>query len=259
MSACSSITSADNPQFKALKKLATSARARRKAGQTLLDGAHLLQALADAGGTPELIVVRAGAEEDTEIDACLARFSQVPRVALTSVLFDAVAPVETPTGILARLAVPKPALLDYDCAVLLENIQDPGNLGSIVRTAAAGCAAVFLSRGCAEAWSPKALRAGMGAHFVISIHEQQDLAAVAQRFPRVLATRLDATHSLYTVDLRGKVALLFGNEGAGLSSEMAACATQQVKIPLPGKVESLNVAAAVAVCLFERVRQLGGA
>lgn len=259
MSAFKHITSADNPQFKELKRLASTPRERRKAGQTLLDGMHLLHALAAAGGMPALVVVREGAQDSAEISACLARFPQVPKLLLTPVLFDAVAPVETPTGILALLAVAEPELHDYGCAVLLENIQDPGNLGSIIRTAAAaGADAVFLSKGCAEAWSPKALRAGMGAHFAIRIHEQQELTEVARRFPTVLATRLDAARSLYDSDLRGAVAFLFGNEGAGLSAALSACATQQVTIPMPGKVESLNVAAAVAVCLFERVRQLTG-
>lgn len=251
------ITSPDNPQFKQLKKLARSARERRKAGQTLLDGVHLLHALADAGRVPEMIVLRAGAEDAAEIGQCLARFPEVPVLSLGGALFDAISPVEHPVGVLALLAVRNPQAAAYRCAVLLENIQDPGNLGSILRTAAAaGIDAVFLSTGCAEAWSPKALRAGMGAHFAIAIHEQQALAQVAQGFEAVLATRLDATHSIYEVDLTGSVAFAFGNEGAGLSTELAACATQQVRIPMPGRVESLNVAAAAAVCLFERVRQL---
>lgn len=253
------ITSAENPQYKQLKKLADSARERRRMGQTLLDGVHLLHALADTGGLPQLLLVREGAEGEAEICQCRARFPQVPALLLTPKLFDAIAPVETPTGIVAVLAVTAPEPGDYRCAVLLENIQDPGNLGSIIRTAAAaGVAALFLSKGCAEAWSPKALRAGMGAHFTLAIHEQQDLLRAAQRFETVVATRLDATQSLYDVDLGGAVAFIFGNEGAGLSAELSTGATHQVRIPMPGRVESLNVAAAVAVCLFERVRQTTG-
>jgi len=254
------ITSADNPQFKQLKKLATSARERRKTGQTLLDGVHLLHALADAGGVPQLLIVREGGQDSVEIGQCLARFPQVPVLLFAAALFDVIAPVETPTGVLALLHIVAPASGTCQCAVLLENIQDPGNLGSIIRTAAAaGVDAVFLSKGCAEAWSPKALRAGMGAHFVLAIHEQQELTDATAHFDAVVATRLDAERSLYEVDLRGAVAFVFGNEGAGLSPELSACATHGVRIPMPGQVESLNVAAAVAVCLFERVRQLGGA
>lgn len=253
------ITSADNPQYKQLKKLATQARERRKCGQTLLDGVHLLHALADANGAVDLLIVRQGSGGDAQIRRCIERFADAPCIELAAMLFDAVSPVDVPAGILALYTVPKSDECRPECAVLLENIQDPGNVGAILRTAAAaGVEAVYLSRGCAEAWSPKALRAAMGAHFVLAIHEQQELARLCERFPRIIATRLDAERSLYDLDLRGRVAFLFGNEGAGLGSELAACATDHVRIPMPGRVESLNVAAAVAVSLYERVRQLGG-
>ncbi len=251
------ITSPDNPRVKQLRKMASSARERRKAGQTLLDGVHLLVAMADAGLRPQLIAVREGRERDSEITTCLARFPDVTCLLLSARLFDAVSPVEHPVGIVALMEIPRPAESDYQCGVLLENIQDPGNLGSIMRTAAAaGADAIYLSRGCAEAWSPKAMRAAMGAHFVIAIHEQQDLAALTARFETIVATRLEGEQSLYALDLSGSVAFMFGNEGAGLSDEAAACATHAVRIPMPGKVESLNVAAAAAACLFERVRQI---
>ncbi len=251
------ITSADNPHYKLLKKISGASRERRKLGQTLLDGVHLLEAFANANGELRLLVLRAGAETAPEIALCMTRFSVVPTLVLSESLFDAISPVDHPTGILGLMPIPQPPLHRVDCCVLLENIQDPGNLGSILRTAAAADAdAVYLSTGCAEAWSPKALRAGMGAHFKLAIHEQQDLTQIADRFDAVFATSLAATQSIYTSDLTGKVAFLFGNEGAGLSAPMLALATQPITIPMPGKIESLNVAAAVAVCLFERVRQL---
>lgn len=252
------ITSADNPQYKQLKKLATNARERRKCGQTLLDGVHLLQALADVGGEVDLLIVRQGSGADVEVHACIECFSTAPVIELTTALFDEISPVETPVGILALYTIPQPDDSTPECAVLLENIQDPGNIGAILRTAAAaGVNAVYLSKGCAEAWSPKVLRAAMGAHFVLAIHEQQDLVQLSAHLPLVIATRLDAQQSLYDLNLHGQVAFLFGNEGAGLSDELAACATNNIRIPMPGKVESLNVAAAAAVCLFERVRQQG--
>jgi len=251
------IASTDNAQFKQLKKLATTARERRKTAQTLLDGVHLLQALADRGGDVEQLVVRQGNEHDAEIEACLARFPNAPALLLAPALFDVLSPVETPVGILALYKIVQASSLASRCVVMLENVQDPGNLGSILRTAAAsGVGAVYLSKGCAEAWSPKALRAAMGAHFVMSIYEQQDLLAVCEQFPMRVATELGATASLYQLKLTEQpVAFLFGNEGAGLSAELSAQASHHVIIPMPGHVESLNVAAAVAVCLFERVRQ----
>lgn len=252
------ITSADNPQYKQLKKLATNARERRKCGQTLLDGVHLLQALADVGGEVELLIVRQGSGADVEVHACIECFPNAPVIELTTALFDELSPVETPVGILALYTIPQPDDSTPECAVLLENIQDPGNIGAILRTAAAaGVNAVYLSKGCAEAWSPKVLRAAMGAHFVLAIYEQQDLVQLSAHLPLVIATRLDTQQSLYDLNLHGQVAFLFGNEGAGLSDELAACATNNIRIPMPGKMESLNVAAAAAVCLFERVRQRG--
>lgn len=251
------IRSSDNPQYKMLKKLAGSARERREHGQTLLDGVHLLTALADAGGKPDLIVLREGTEQDPELTTCTERFATAPKISLSPPLFDALSPTEHSTGLLALVTILPPAKHAADCAVLLEAVQDPGNVGSMLRTAAAaGADSVYLSSGCAEAWSPKALRGGMGAHFVVAVHERQDIIEVARRFNTVVAASLSATQSIFDTDLTGRVAFLFGNEGAGLTPAALSVATRQVRVPMPGKIESLNVAAAAAVCLFERVRQL---
>ena len=142
-------------------------------------------------------------------------------------------------------------------AVMLDNLQDPGNLGSILRSAAAaGVEYVFCSRGTAFAWSPKVLRAGMGAHFLLKIFENADLDELIRkaRVP-VLATSSHADKLLYEIDLKSPVAWLFGHEGKGVSAELLALASYRVAIPHRGAVESLNVAASAAVCLFEQVRQ----
>jgi TrmH family RNA methyltransferase len=257
-----SIRSRDNPLFKELAKLSGSARQRDKARQTLLDGAHLLAAYLDSGNQPRHILLNAAALNDGEIAGLLLRIAGVPVTQLEDKLFAGLSELQTPTGILALIDLPQPdgTIADSRFALLLEDIQDPGNLGSMLRSAAAsGCDAVFLSAGCADAWSPKVLRAAMGGHFVLRIYERQDLAGVAKAFPgTLLAASLQATRSLYDCDLRGHVAFLAGNEGAGLSSGLLNLATQQIVIPMPGKVESLNAAAATAICLFEAVRQRAG-
>lgn len=254
-----SIRSGDNPFFKELVKLAGSARQRSKADQTLLDGAHLLAAYLDAGMLPQHILLNAAASRDDEIAALLQRAGDVPVTQLDDKLFAKLSDLKTPTGILALIEIPPSGVpvAATRFALLLEVIQDPGNLGSMLRSAAAaGCDAVFLSKGCADAWSPKVLRAAMGGHFALRIYEQQDLSSVAKAFCGTLwATSLQATRSLYDCDLRGKVAFLIGNEGAGLSADLMKLATQQITIPMPGKAESLNAAAATAICLFEAVRQ----
>lgn len=253
------IQSRDNPFFKELVKLTGSARQRNKTNQTLLDGAHLLAAYLDRGQLPQHILLSAAASHDAEIATLLERADAVPVTQLDDRLFAELSELKTPTGILALIALPRPDVDMSRChfALLLEEIQDPGNLGSMLRSAAAaGCDAVFLSRGCADAWSPKVLRAAMGGHFALDIHEQQDLPGVAKAFPgALLATSLQATQSLYDCGLRGNVAFVVGNEGAGLSDELLNLATQKITIPMPGRIESLNAAAATAICLFEAVRQ----
>lgn len=252
------IASTDNPRFKQLKKIATSSRERRKLGQTLLDGVHLLHAFADVGGQPILLILKNGYASDAQIASCLERFPDVNRVVLSDALFQALSPVEHPVGVLGLIDTPPTAPHQQNFCVLLEAIQDPGNLGALLRTAAAaGVDAVYLSKGCAEVWSPKALRAGMGAQFVLAVHENADLSLMAGAFKTLMATSLEAKQAIYDVNLRGPIAWVFGNEGAGLSSALREAATHQVKIPMPGQMESLNVAAAVAICLFECVRQRG--
>ena len=248
------IASPHNTHFKALKKLAESASTRREQGQTLLDGEHLLLAYLAAGQVPRQIIV----DESAQDHPLLAQLSQVPVLRLAHGLFNTLSPVKTPTGLMLLIDIPQasvPAVPQF--IVLLEAIQDPGNLGAMLRSAAAaGVEAVYLSTGCADAWSPKVLRGGMGAHFATRIVEHADLIVVAQAFPgKVCSAALNAPQSLFAADLTGSVAFAVGNEGAGLSAELRAAASYEFSIPMPGNVESLNAAAALAVCVFERVRQ----
>jgi TrmH family RNA methyltransferase len=250
------ISSVHNPQYKALKKLADSASERRELGQTLLDGEHLLLSYLATGRVPRLVIVTESAEQHP----LLARLTDVPVMALSQGLFNALSPVKTPTGLLLLIDIPQGvAPVDSKFIVLLEAIQDPGNLGAMLRSAAAaGVDTVYLSAGCADAWSPKVLRGGMGAHFATQIIEHADLIAVAQQFDGIVcATALNAPHSLFQTDLTQKVGFAIGNEGAGLSAQLRAVTNCAISIPMPGQVESLNAAAALAVCVFERVRQLG--
>lgn len=250
------ITSRDNSLFKQLKKLADNARERRKNNETLLDGAHLLTAYIERFGMPKLLVIAEG-ESTNEVVGLLQELSDVPTVMFTTLMFAELSPVATPTGILALVDIPQlPVPEQPDFLLMLEDIQDPGNLGSMLRSAAAaGVEGVYLSLGCTDAWSPKALRGGQGAQFVLPIVERADLAQVAQAFSgQTLATTL-VGEPLYGMDLQQPTAFVIGNEGAGLSEALIVAASRQVSIPMAGQVESLNAAAATAVCLFERSRQ----
>jgi len=253
------ITSRDNPQYKSLARLAASSRARREARAALLDGPHLVEAYRASGGTAEIVAASESGYARQEVRRLFDETPARARILLTDRLFEALAQVTTPTGILAAVRTPErrvpPARLET--CLLLEGIQDPGNLGSILRTTvAAGLAHLFLGKGCVFAWSPKVLRAAQGAHFALSIHEDAPLGALAERFAgAVVATDPRADRSVFDIDLAGPVAWIFGSEGAGVSRELAARARLRVRVPMAGAAESLNVAAAVAVCLFEQVRQ----
>ncbi len=250
------IQSRDNPFFKHLKKLAESGRERRKTGKTLLDGAHLVQAFEAARGPVESLIVAEGAASHPEISALLEGREVT---VLSDALMRELGLVDTPSGLLAL--VPMPAATATvnrkNDAILLDGVQDPGNVGTLLRTAAAaGIGQALLSPGCASAWSPKVLRAGQGAHFAIAIHEDVDLLAFMSDYEGTSAvTCLDGSTSLYAADWQGSLAWVFGAEGQGVRPELIAAADLRIRIPMPGQVESLNVGAAAAVCLFEAVRR----
>lgn len=255
------IASRDNPLVKRLHALSSSTRERRKHGETLLDGAHLLDAALQRQWPLKGVVVADSGLAGAEIQDLLSRCpAEVPRYRLSDALFVHISPVDTPSGLVAIIdlpAEPAPEPLASD-VVVLDAVQDPGNLGTILRTAAAaGVREVLLTEGCASAWSPRVLRAGMGAHFGLRIRERVNALQALEGFPgAVLATALapDA-RSLYDIDLGRPAAWLFGAEGQGLSPALLALASERVVIPIADGIESLNVAAAVAICLFEQARQ----
>ena len=253
------IASRDNPRFKRLRRWATQPRARRSDNVLLLDGLHLIVACLDAGGRLDEVIVSARGAAHPEIAAWLAAHPAVACFQLSDAMFAELAATDSPSGILgiasptAAAEAPDPA---QDC-VLLDGIQDPGNVGTLLRTAAAaGIRQALLGPGCADPWAPRTLRAGQGAQFEMRIHEAGDLAGFLAAYRGTsLVTRLDASRSLYATPLEGPLAWVFGAEGQGVSEAVSRAATFGVHIPMPGKIESLNVAAAAAVCLFEMVRR----
>lgn len=255
------VTSSHNETFKHLKQLSTSAKHRKNTDQTLLEGVHLCEAYLRLVGLPLMFAYTDVAAENDEVkkmvDICEA--SSVANVLLGVSKFQAISSVENGVGIAFVIQTPslKHAENLATTGLLLENIQDPGNMGAILRTAAAaGVKEIFVSNGSVSAWSPKVLRAGMGAHFVVSIYENCDLTKlIANSKIPVLATSLQAKKTIYQQDLTGPVAWLFGNEGSGVSGELMSMNVERVIIPQNPDVESLNVAAATAVCLFEQSRQ----
>ncbi len=251
------VTSRDNPVFKRLLKLADSSRARREARMSLLDGEHLLTAYLDAGGEPHTLV-RAASCDSARLDRLAQRCHHARSLVLPDKLFAELSPVATPTGILAEAAwLEPPAVIGRPLVIVLEDIQDPGNLGSMLRTsAAAGATLAVLSKGCTDAWSPKALRGGQGAQFVLPLRLATDLGEWLASFEgQRIALILAQNEDFYTLDLATPLAIIVGNEGAGLSEAVCRAASVCTQIPMPGRVESLNASAALAVAVFEAARQ----
>jgi RNA methyltransferase, TrmH family len=251
------ITSRDNAIYKELKHLATNAQARRKSASTILDGVHLCQSYLNSVGQPLWCVVNELSQNHPEIADLLKKANH--QLILADALYQALSQVEHGVGIFFVIAIPTVQVHSeiIQTAVMLENLQDPGNLGSVLRSAAAaGIKQIFCSGETVSAWSPKVLRAGMGAHFLLEIIENADLPEILKntRIP-VLATSSHADRTVYQSDLNQDVMWLFGNEGHGISEQLMELATEKITIPHLGEIESLNVAACAAICFFEQVRQ----
>jgi TrmH family RNA methyltransferase len=254
------IASRDNATFREVAELAHSARERRRLGRSVLEGVHLCEAWLRRHGTPRLAVATAAGLAHPEVAPLLARHRVAP-VELADELFAAVSTLQHGIGIAFVVDTPRPGLpeaIDRD-ALYLDRVQDPGNVGTLLRScAAAGVGTVLTAPGTAWCWSPKVLRAGMGAHFHLSIHEAVPWSAVRARLAVApIGTRAIDAPSLFETDLRAPALWLLGNEGEGLSDEIEADVSRWVRIPQAPGVESLNVAAAAAVCLFEQRRQRG--
>lgn len=257
------IRSRDNALVKQLVALAHSSRERKKAGLTVLDGIHLISAYVDAIGEPVSVAISETAQDRLEVIALLARCSSASRNVLADTLMASASTLDSPAFMMAIVPTPVPKVIPHnvDAVLALEDVQDPGNIGSMLRSAAAaGVRHVALSKTCAFAWAPKVLRAAQGAHFSLNIREGVDLTDFIRTYEgqslALVAQSKDAT-PLYSSDLRKPTVFLIGNEGAGLSQGLVKGATQRVTIPMPGKIESLNAAATGAICLFELVRQRG--
>ncbi len=258
------VVSASNERFRRLLALAGSARERARQSVALLEGVHLLQAWSERyghdAGPIEMFVPRRAAN-DLQIAGWIARYG-ARTVVLDDRLYDRASGVEHGSGPLAIVPLPHttlPACIDAD-AVYLDRVQDPGNVGSVLRScAAAGVRRVLCAPGTAACWSPKVLRAAMGAHFRLEIHEGIDADELRARCAiGAIATDAAATHSLYDTDLRAPTLWLLGNEGQGLDPALIAWPeARRVSIPQTDAVESLNVGVAAALCLYEQWRQRG--
>ncbi len=247
-----SIQSRHNPLVAQVRRLAQDGSAYRRAGELWLEGEHLCSALR-ARGRPALqaLVAESAWAADAALRDLAAWAPQVNVVADT--VFSGLSGLESPARIGFLVAAPATGEVRSSAAtVVLDRLQDAGNVGSILRSAAAlGVAQVLALKGTAALWSPKVLRAGQGAHFALRLAEGLDEAALDALQVPLVATSSHAGATLREAALPRPCAWVFGHEGQGVAPALAARCALTVRIPQPGGEESLNVAAAAAICLYE--------
>ena len=255
------VESRHNERLREVARLASSSRERRKYGRCVLEGVHLIDVYCARIGAPQVLVVLDDASERPDVAALVARVPSSRTIVVGRALLSKLATLPPDVAALAVVPTPvaKVAAPGRFC-LLLEDLQDPGNVGTMIRTAAAaGADQVLLSRDCAFAWSPRALRAGQGAHFLTTVMEDVTLGEWIGAFRagggRAYATVVTDGIPLYEVRLTGRVAIAVGREGGGLSAALRQECDARITIPMAGGSESLNAAAAAAIVLFEAVRQ----
>ena len=262
------ITSSSNTLYKDWQRMARGASPR--AYGLLLEGAHVCQAWLAHFGQPVWALLKQDSQTSPEVEALAAEVSPDAQAWLPARLMRGLSTLSSEPAVMFVVQPPALALPDCisDSALMLDCVQDPGNVGTLLRNAAAaGIKHVLAGHGTASCWSSKALRAGQGAQFGLSIYESVDLLAwISKQIeqdakdkprPQLVATSLaDGADSLYDTELDETVLWLFGHEGQGVSTPLLAMADRLVHIPHDASaVESLNVASAAAICLFEHRRR----
>jgi TrmH family RNA methyltransferase len=257
------VESKDNARLKELRK-AMAASGRSAQGRVGIEGPHLIEEALRAGLRVTTIFI---AQEDERLLSALRVPPEIEILRLPAKLLDSALATETPQPIAALVDPPAWAWAHLlgarpkgaELVVVLAGIQDPGNLGTILRSAEAfGAAGVVSLPGTVSAWNPKAVRASAGSVFrvpLLAASERECLEELHEAGLKVLATTVHAAQPAELVDMAGPVALIIGNEGSGVADELAAKADARVTIPCPGPVESLNAAVAASVLLYEAARQ----
>lgn len=252
------ITSDKNQMVKLAKALLTQARQRKKQAQTVIEGIHLMDAALRSDYPLAQVLVAESARSHSEVQQILTRLPTYTSVlTLSDWLYASIRTLGTGVDIMAIIKIPAVTLpiIDKDC-LILNDVQDSGNVGTLLRTAAAvGIETVLCTTSSAQAWSPKTLRAGMGAQFALNIYEDLAIEDILSKVQvPLLATSSHTDTLIYDYDLRNPVAWIMGHEGQGVSDELMQCATP-IALPQPNGQESLNVAIAGSLCLYETLRQ----
>ncbi len=253
-----SIESKENTLFKNIKKLKDK-KHRVKEGKYIIEGFRLVEEAFKAGCIIETLVF--DEKSKSKCDEWFGAYDiSAKHFSMSTELFIQLCSTETPQGVIAVVEMQKDFnIKNGEFFLLCDKVQDPGNLGTIIRTAhAAGVSAIILTKGTVDIYNDKVLRSTMGSIFYMPIIHDDKLEYVnslKEKGFKIVATSLQESKNFFEVDLKGKVVLTVGNEGNGVSEEIFELSDTKVKIPMPGGAESLNVSIASSIILFEKVRQ----
>ncbi|MEO3946814.1 RNA methyltransferase [Gorillibacterium sp. CAU 1737] len=260
------ITSVQNARVKEWSEL-TAKKGRDKQGRYLLEGVHLVQEALLAGAPILTVLFDIEKGLARELQPLLEEAPGIEQVAVSAPVLAKCSETDTPQGVVAiaeKPAVTLDALFarPNGVVVALDALQDPGNVGTIIRTAdAAGAAGVIIGKGSADPYAPKTVRSTMGSLFHLPVVEGELvplLAEAVQRGAAVYRTGMASGLTCYDADFTGPVWFVIGNEGRGVSPEVRASVPHELSIPMPGQAESLNAAMAAGILLYESVRQRRG-
>lgn len=254
------IESKENNLFKNTKKL-KERKNRNKSSKYIIEGFRLVQEAFKANVDVDYLIVTEDALD--KIDQFLLDYitEEMKIYKISDNLFKELISTENPQGILAVINMNvMPLQVNGSFYLLCDKLQDPGNLGTIIRTShAAGVQGIILTKGTVDIYNEKTIRSTMGSIFYIPIHYDDDNLSLVKNLKEdgfnLVVTALDTDKDFFEEDLRGKIILTVGNEGNGVSKEVLDLADTKVKIPMPGNAESLNVAIATSVIMYEKVRQ----
>jgi TrmH family RNA methyltransferase len=248
------IESKDNPFFKKLKKIYSSSSFRKNQKQTILDGPHLIQSFFQH--SIPVAIIKDSSIVSSEIENLISSLN-CPCYSLSHELFVHLSELKSSTGILALVDIPKTKISKSNGLVLLlDGIQEPGNLGSILRTAkATNTNSIILSKTCADLWAPKTLRGSQGVQFSLKCIVEQDLNEWILNYEHDVIALATSGQSLFKTKLNSNMAILVGNEGNGISKSLFKNIAGIISLPMHDEVESINVGAAVSAFMYEHYRQ----
>ena len=258
------ISSEQNPLIKEIKNLKRK-KYREELKKFYIEGLRFVEEALDVSNNIDRIIVSEQFYSNRD-NTIMDRIKQMrlQTAIVKDKLFKELADTENPQGILAVLKMPSYSMNDVfdescDMLVVLDSIQDPGNMGTIIRTAdAAGAGAVIISKGCVDVYNPKVMRSTMGSVFHIPLIFADDLVSTINTLKSkgyiFMAAHLKGTKNYFDMDMTGKIAIIIGNEANGISDEISSISDKLVKIPMPGKAESLNASIAASILIYESVR-----